>query len=275
MEIQLTCFECLQEYTKIIESGTKPSPFLDPRDDNVSVELNDLGTYSGKCKKGHDLRFIIQNPKFEILFDLGVISLIEGYTREAVSSLIASYERFLEFSSFVFLLKLGIENGKVIDLFAKMKLSERQIGAYSVLHLACLNKAPELLKGKPLEFRNNVIHNGYIPTKDEVIRFGNDILSVILPAINELKNSFQDQIMQFTMESILVKSKMLPEGKNNSTMCMASGLGLYNKDENNKDFSSIMESIDRMKGLTFSKFYESEKKDNRYKFLEAILGRYV
>lgn len=275
MEIQFMCFECLEKYPKLIQDKVDLSSFPDPRDDSISIELNDAGIFSGKCNNGHEISLIIQNPKFEILFDLCIISLIDGYTRESVSGLIASYERFLEFSSLIFLRKLNPTSELNGLLFEKMKLSERQVGAFSALYVACLNEEPILLNNRASQFRNDVIHNGYIPTKEEVISFGNKILEVILPLMNRLKKEYTKEIREYTMESIMSKSKQITPGKQNTTMCMATCLGLFNSDDNTKNISEMILQMDKMKGITFSKYYESERKENRYKIFDAMFGKYI
>lgn len=247
----------------------------DPRDDNLSIEINNSGTYIGKCKKGHDVKLIIQNQKFEVLFDLGIISLIEGYTREAVSSLIAAYERFLEFTSSIIFLKYKIPYESIIKLFDKMKLSERQLGAAIALYCVCFGEEPQLLGTKTIQFRNDVIHNGYIPTHNEVVEFGNSIVGIICPILSKIKKECTKEVQEYTMLKIMEKNKSLPASNANSTMCMASMLGLYNAEDVFDSIEIMIEKMNKMKGLTFSKFFEAERKENKYRILEAMFGKYI
>lgn len=50
------------------------------------------------CSHGHKTTTIVQNPKYEILFDIGANAIVDGYYREAVSSFTSSLERFYEYS---------------------------------------------------------------------------------------------------------------------------------------------------------------------------------
>ena len=63
----------------------------------IAVELRDDFVYEIECMQGHRTVVALQNPKFEILFELGVMALLDGYPREALSSMAAAVERFHEF----------------------------------------------------------------------------------------------------------------------------------------------------------------------------------
>jgi len=159
-----------------------------PSDVAISVELRDDGLYTATCPQGHITVTAIQEQKFEVLFDLGVMALLDGYTREAVSSIAASLERFFEY----YVLVVSLKHGIGYEQFSKAwnpisKLSERQLGAFLFLYLLESRKAlePLILDAKPQidgrsrgdtpiwsTFRNDVIHKGYIPSALEVIEDG-------------------------------------------------------------------------------------------------------
>ena len=142
MQIQYICPDCFQE--KI-----KNKDIFGILDSSFSIELNDNCMMLYECPQGHKGMFVIQNPKFEVLFDLGILSYLEGYTRESVSSLIASYERFLEFSAKIFSKRLGVSYDLYKTLSEKsMRLSERQIGAYYALFLSCFHEIPTFISNK-------------------------------------------------------------------------------------------------------------------------------
>src|SRR2546425_10183395 len=61
------------------------------------VEFRDDGRYQVTCPKGHTGITILQEQKFEILFEIGAYAIADGYYREAVSSFTASLERCHEF----------------------------------------------------------------------------------------------------------------------------------------------------------------------------------
>ncbi len=61
------------------------------------VELRDDGRYEFTCENGHTTVTVLQEQKFEVLFDLGAHAILDGYYREAVASFTSSLERFYEF----------------------------------------------------------------------------------------------------------------------------------------------------------------------------------
>jgi hypothetical protein len=84
MRLAITCMSCFQADGK-------------PSDEAVSVEMRDDGLYSVTCRRGHTTVTAIQEQKFEILFDIGAMALLDGYPREAVSSIASALERFYEY----------------------------------------------------------------------------------------------------------------------------------------------------------------------------------
>jgi hypothetical protein len=53
---------------------------------------------------------------------------------------------------------------------------------------------PPLLSGKNVAFRNSVVHKGKIPTRDEAIAFGREILELVSPLLRHLKTNYSGQV---------------------------------------------------------------------------------
>jgi hypothetical protein len=160
------------------------------------VEICDDGKYELECSLGHKTTVILQQQKFEILFEIGAHAILDGYYREAVSSFAASLERFYEFSIRVFLKKASVSNVLFDECWKSVSnQSERQLGAFIFLWVVNLNSKPPLLPSKQVEFRNNVIHKGRIPTKEEAVLFGEAVLNLIRPNVLEIREHFSDQLM--------------------------------------------------------------------------------
>lgn len=123
MKLRFNCMQCFQE-------NGHPSFEFHP------VELNDTGLYTFTCNFGHETTTVIQQQKFEVLFDLGALALIDGYPREAITSIASSLERFYEFYINVICLKhkINIDNFKSSWNHVSSQ-SERQFGAYIFLYL--------------------------------------------------------------------------------------------------------------------------------------------
>ena len=174
-----------------VKSGRlKPvAAFRRPSLDFATVEFSDNGRYDLKCPNGHDTTTVVQQQKYEILFEIGAHAILDGYYREAVSSFTASMERFFEYSMRVMFHHRTNSDSLFKACWRRMsKQSERQLGAYLAMWAAEWGVLPPLLedqkvgKESAVAFRNAVIHNGTIPTRAEAIEFGEAILTVVRPA---------------------------------------------------------------------------------------------
>lgn len=74
--------------------------------------------------------------------------------------------------------------------------SERQFGAFVFLYALEFGRPPKLLDQKWIELRNEVIHKGKIPTKDEALQYGQDVLDVVRPILREMQERLQDGVKQ-------------------------------------------------------------------------------
>ena len=151
--------------------------------------LSDDGMYGICCAKGHKSKIILDNIKFELLFEIGLNAIVDGYPREAVSSFASALERFYEFYWRVAMCHLGIPNDQIEVIWKSLsKYSERQIGAYSTAVNLLTKASPMLLNpNKEVPFRNNVIHNGYVPTEEEAISFGDVVMKLINNDLDKLR----------------------------------------------------------------------------------------
>jgi hypothetical protein len=76
------------------------------------------------------------------------------------------------------------------------KQSERQLGAYIFSYFLDQSVSPPLLSNTKIEFRNSVIHRGYIPSREEAIAFGNAVLAVVLPSLAALLTKHRPSIQE-------------------------------------------------------------------------------
>lgn len=198
--------QCFQEFGK-------------PTEEFSHVEFRDDGRYEIKCSFGHETTTVLQQQKFEVLFDIGAHAILDGYYREAVSSFTSSLERFYEFALRVFLEK----DSKSDDLFQSCwkkvaSQSERQLGAFVFLWASNFNEAPELLANSEVGFRNDVIHKGKIPTRTEAIRYGDSILSVLRPKMLAIREKFPQEVSRVTFYHLRDCRSDVDNGKTVSTM---------------------------------------------------------
>jgi hypothetical protein len=186
MKIRITCNSCK------IENASNPKRY-------VYCCLSDKGLYKVRCDKGHESTVFIENHKFDILFESGILAFVDGYSREAVSSIASSLERFFEFYIKVVSLKNGVYYDKISESWKKIAAqSERQIGAYVFVYLLENKKCPTLLSNKSKELRNKVIHKGYIPSDIEVKKYAWNVAKIVSSEYLFLKGN-SDEIKQYTI----------------------------------------------------------------------------
>jgi hypothetical protein len=163
--------------------------------ERVNVEFRDDGCYRFECKNSHKTKLILQNQKFEMLFDIGAHAILDGYYREAVSSFTSSLERFYEFALRTLLEKSSGSDKLFQEVWKNISAqSERQLGAYTILWASNFNQSPRILSSSDVKFRNAVIHKGMIPTKEEAINYGDSVLKVLVPQMLVLRNAFPIEV---------------------------------------------------------------------------------
>ncbi len=157
----------------------------------ATVEFRDDGRYECTCPKGHSFVALLQNQIFELLFEIGAYAITDGYYREAISSFTSSLERFYEFFVRSVLLHKKINNAFLDSAWkAVNRQSERQLGAFIFLHLFEFGEPPKLLSERDVQIRNDVIHRGKIPTKQQAMEYGQTVLDLIRPTVARLKKDY-------------------------------------------------------------------------------------
>lgn len=200
MKIICSCMECNKNAT--------PETFK-----SLLIELKDENLYEVVCPVGHSFTIVLQENKFEILFELGVLSIIDGYYREAISNFAVSLERVYEYYMNIICISKDIDHKDFLDSWKLIRnQSERQLGAFIYLYLLENQKCPSVLSQKSVELRNKVVHKGYFPTREETVRFGDevvDLISILLLQILE-------QYKQAEIEYHYISSKELIEKRVNT-----------------------------------------------------------
>lgn len=139
----------------------------------------------------------LRKQKFEVLFDLGTRALMDGYAREAVASFAASLERFLEFYVRASTLERAANTERDFDAAVSaldatwrhvVSQSERQVGMFALAYLLREGREPDFLTARALgaDFRNKVIHRGYLPRREEVEGYAAQVFTLIDRLLTEL-----------------------------------------------------------------------------------------
>ena len=237
MKIYLNCMQCdpLNSYKK-------------------EVEYTEEGYYILDCPQGHKTFVMLQEEKFETLFQIGSHAISDGYYREAVSSFTSSLERFYEFCVQIFCKKHKIENEQIVGACKfYTKYSERQFGSFLFLYLIEFKKLPFSVKTDNdwRNFRNDVIHNGRIPTKEKAIEYGDYVRKFILNTIIKLQKEYNNELMELISVNLQEKSKKNINNYQLVIMCQGNIISLVNGEIEKSLTKDFISEIESMKKLEF------------------------
>jgi hypothetical protein len=165
--------------------------------------IREDGLYTGTCPLGHNLLLATQTLPYELLFEIALNAIADGYNREAVSSFAASLERFFEFANRVIAKKHGVHQGSFANAWkAVSRQSERQLGAYVFVWLIEFGDAPPLLGNKMTELRNDVIHKGKLPDRKEALSFGSAVYTLVQESVRRLRATHLDEVNKVLSEHV-------------------------------------------------------------------------
>lgn len=189
MQMTVACMECVGEnLRKPEEQGSLPEVF--------HAELLDGGYFRVVCPKGHETIVLVQEEKYELLFDFGAAAFLDGYYRDAVASAAVAMERFLEFYVRVMSRKHAVLPASFDETWKLVAgQSERQLGAFLLLYLV-ENKRKPPYPEKLAELRNRAVHKGYLPTQAETLKFLQSVFEFVVAVHGELGASFQTLLDQ-------------------------------------------------------------------------------
>jgi hypothetical protein len=155
--------------------------------------VRDDGIYRFECPEGHQSITVLRTPKHEVLFTIASNALLDGYLRDSVASFAASLERFHEFATRVICRSNSIPQKDFEKCWKSVsKQSERQLGAFTMLWFVETGNPPDLLPNKMIELRNQVIHQGKVPTYQDCTKFGQAVVDVISPIERTMLDQFPD-----------------------------------------------------------------------------------
>ncbi|WP_281659136.1 hypothetical protein [Halobacillus sp. Cin3] len=233
MKLATPCVKCISELNE-------------PNLNFNKIEINDSGLYEFTCSEGHYTHMVLQDEKFEVLFDLGALALIDGYTREAVSSFVSSLERFYEYFIQIILDNNNIDKENFNTTWKSVKnMSERQLGAFYFLYLNEFNDSPPIFPQKMVGFRNNVIHKGYIPDYTETYEFGEQVFNYIQGLLVLIKKNYSDSIRKlfFKRQANIKENQNMKEPLAVAAISRMIGLSLENKVFQERTFEGSLKSL--------------------------------
>ena len=203
MKFPIVCFQCA-----LVEEGGRSRNHK-----AVMLEVRDQGSYETVCSRGHRVGTVLTNAKFQVLYEIGVHAIGDGYYREAVGSFAASLERFYEFCCRVMALHLQLLD---VDWKAAIKAlsgsSERELGGFVLMYLVTFKKAPAILVQDMVKLRNDVVHKGRIPTREIALRYGEAVRDVIESNLAAMRSHAPQAIEDAIAEISEVALEGLPDG---------------------------------------------------------------
>jgi hypothetical protein len=174
---------------------------VNPANKFASILYREDNCYQFTCPKGHMNEYSLQNQKYEQLADVGLNAIFDDYYRESVSAFTSSMERFHEFSLRAIMLRASKQGDLLKSCWKEVKTTERQLGAFVFLWGYFFGECPKVTSDKDAKFRNNVIHNGYFPTRDEALAYGNIIVTILRSQVVKIHNKFSEEIRIITDEN--------------------------------------------------------------------------
>ena len=175
--------------------------------------IADAGYITIECKQGHTAPLICDERKHDLLFQSGCLAFLDGYEREAVASFAASAERLWEFYLRVIAISRKIDPTCFDAVWKQLsRQSERQLGAFMMTYVAEGMGAYDLRQSQ-IEFRNKVIHQGYIPTEKEVSDYGEYIFNQIRDVMKLLDESYKSAVDSEIARELSQIQARVPGGK--------------------------------------------------------------
>jgi len=233
MIIRLFCPKCAYKAAK--EKREKGSSRITIDVPMPVSHLTDDGRYEVHCAVGHVSTVTVDNLKFELLFEMGLNALVDGYARDAVSSFASALERFYEFYWHVVTAFHSIPQNQADSTWeVAAKQSERQLGMFVTASLLMTRRCPVLLNpNQEVKFRNDVIHGGYVPTAAEAIAFGDVVMRLINDSLAMLRTLAPKAL-------ITTYERLSPAPKHNVSTSEAT----WNDDEDHTGVVNIVTAVD-------------------------------
>lgn len=154
--------------------------------------------FTGKtviCNNDHEVYFISKDHRYQFLFQQAIESYNLGFYIECFNALHSGLDAFKkEFvATFLFNESKNIDN--VLHCVKMLKRSEMINGAFVTSCFSLSDGEPLVnLPTKKIHFRNTVIHEGVIPSKNDCEETGNLIFDIVAKANNILWKRYDKQI---------------------------------------------------------------------------------
>lgn len=145
------------------------------------------------CPNGHMTISGLMTELFDTLYKSAVDAYLKKCLSESVMSFAASLERAYELFTKIVLLKQSCTYEQIEDYWKEIKnQSERQYGAFCFCYLFATKEVWHM-DSKIIEFRNKVVHKGFIATSVEVKAYAQYITNCLSKIIKIIKSDFDTE----------------------------------------------------------------------------------
>lgn len=204
------------------------------------------------CPKGHKTLSSLMHHAPDILY----MSAVQAYRKECYSESILSFTATFERTCELFFKAFGLKHGLTTEVIDKMwkemkNQSERQYGAFCLAYCVATN-SPWTADLTQVEFRNKVVHKGYIATKAEAEAYAEYITVNLNRIITVLNGDYEKECREIyfsckekTRPVIDKLMKEDPDLKFSATG-MPSLLRWNHKDREHIRFSEVLQLASRL-----------------------------
>lgn len=214
MRLATSCPICLEARLATIEIKKGGVKFFSPIAEVGVGEFGEDLIAICVCAHGHKFRVTHHSVlHFDLLTHTGLQAFSEAFYGESVMNLMAALENaFGYFCQVIF-----FSNGGSFEAFdeawsALGKQSERRLGWFSAVWLLETGRVFRM-PGKRSQFRNDVIHNGVIPSQAQALDFGEWVIASLYDILEALKPKHEKSMTKCHFyngkkRSELVKSRL-------------------------------------------------------------------
>jgi hypothetical protein len=161
----------------------------------VTEPFNDSAVYRFTCARNHVHEILLMQLRFEVLAETAMQALVDGYYRDAVASFAAALERIYQLYAELVCRSKGMDQAAIEAAWKLVaRQSERQLGMFIGLYQIENGAPPPLLAQRHVTFRNNVIHQGILPSEDEAIVFAQGVVDLVQPLLNAMMPRYTKEI---------------------------------------------------------------------------------
>ena len=151
------------------------------------VDLRDDGIYTVEWDKSRSTTTILNNPKFSLLAEMSVEAFCDSYYGEALLTCASALDAYFDFHIEVLNRAAGAQKEDVETLLKlTSKQAERRLGAFLAVEVSLGKRQPIYIKNSMVELRNKVVHQGYLPSRDEALGYIQHITDFIVPRFADL-----------------------------------------------------------------------------------------